>query len=193
MKLERLARENFQVIYRSSQRASKLISELLAFARPDQLEQKVVDINEVLIGVLQMTKLEVDPSHVSIVRYLKNGLPKVMGDKEKLGQVFLNLIQNAIHAVSGEGRVTFKTRFLAEDEMLEVSVSDNGPGIPEDYREKIFDPFFTTKEGGTGLGLSICNSIVAQHGGIINIENGEDEGTQVSVRLPVKQEMTEGV
>ena len=193
MKLERLVRENFQVIYRNSQRASKLISELLAFARPDQLEQNEVDINEVLISVLRMTKLEVDPSNVSFVRHLRKGLPKIMGDKEKLGQIFLNLIQNAIHAVSGRGRITLKSRFLAMDDMVEVSVMDNGPGIPEDYRKKIFDPFFTTKEGGTGLGLSICNSIVEQHRGTIRLEQVEEGGTQVSVRLPVKQEVTEGV
>ncbi len=193
MKLERLVRKNFQVIYRNSQRASKLISELLVFARPDQLEYNEVDINELLIDVLQMTKLEVDPSHVSLVRYLKKGLPKIMGDKEKLSQVFLNLIQNAIQAVSSGGKISLKSQFMAADDMLEVRVSDNGPGIPEEYREKVFDPFFTTKDGGTGLGLSICNSIVAQHRGILKIENDEEGRTQVLVRLPVKQETTKGV
>ena len=75
---------------------------------------------------------------------------------------------------------------------MEVSVSDNGHGIPEDYRKKIFDPFFSTKDGGTGLGLSICNSIVEQHRGSIDISGGEDKGTHISVRLPAIQEMTEG-
>jgi len=186
-------RENFQVIYRSSQRASKLIDGLLAFARPGQLKWTEVDINEMLINVLHMTKFEVNPSHISLVRYLKKGLPKIMGDKEKMEQVFLNLIQNAIHAISGKGKVTLKSELLAADDMLEISVSDNGPGIPEDYHKKIFDPFFTTKDGGTGLGLSICNSIVEQHRGSINITSGEGVGTRISVRLPLKQELREGV
>ena len=186
MKLERLVRENFEVIYRNSQRASKLISELLAFASTDRLERKEVDINDVLMSVLQMTRLEVDPSHVSFVRRLKTGLPEIMGDKEKLGQVFLNLIQNAIHAVSGVGTIILETRLLDTDGMVEVSIIDNGSGIPEEYRGKIFDPFFTTKDGGTGLGLSICNSIIEQHQGGIRIKCGEDGGTRVSVTLPGK-------
>jgi len=136
--------------------------------------------------VLHMTRLEVDPSHVSFVRRLKNGLPEIMGDKEKLVQVFLNLLQNAIHAVSGEGTIILETRLLDTDGMVEVSIIDNGPGIPEDYRGKIFDPFFTTKDGGTGLGLSICNSIIEQHQGGIRIKCGEDGGTRVSVTLPGK-------
>ena len=184
MKLERLVRENFQVIYRNTQRATKLISELLAFARPNHLEHKEVDINEVLTSVLQMSKLEVDPSHVTFKWSLKKGLPKIMGDEEKLRQIFLNLIQNAIDAVSGRGSITLGSRFLEMENMVEASVIDNGPGIPEDYREKIFDPFFTTKDGGTGLGLSVCHSIVEQHRGTIRVERVEEGGTLVSVRLP---------
>jgi PAS domain S-box-containing protein len=192
VKLERLVRENFEVIYRNNQRANKLIGELLAFAKPDHLEQKEMDINEVLLDVLHMAKLEIDPADVNFVRYLRKGLPKIMGDKGKLGQVFLNIIQNAIQAISGKGKIILKSQFLAADDVLEVSVSDNGHGIPEDYRKKIFDPFFSTKDGGTGLGLSICNSIVEQHRGSIDISGGEDKGTHISVRLPAIQEMTEG-
>jgi len=193
MSLERPVRENFQVIYRNSQRASNLINDLLSFARPDQLKRKAVDINEVLTRMLGMAELEVDPSHVTFVRRLRRGLPKMMGDEEKLGQVFLNLIQNSIQTTSGNGEIVLETGFIAPDNMVEVKVIDNGPGIPEDYRKRIFDPFFTTKDGGTGLGLSICHSIVEQHQGDISVECGEQGGTQVSVRLPVKQEVTEGV
>ena len=188
MKLERLVKENFQVIYRNSQRASNLIGELLAFARPDRLERKEVDINEVAAMMLRMAKLEVNTSHITFVRRLRRNLPKIMGDEEKLGQIFLNLLQNAIQAVSGTGEIVIETRFTATNDMLEVNILDDGPGIPKDYREKVFDPFFTTKEGGTGLGLSICHSIVGQHQGDINIECSEEAGTKVSVRLPVKEE-----
>jgi len=184
--LEPMLRENFEVIYRNAQRASKLISDLLAFARPDQLEERGVDVNEVLTSVLQMSKLEVDHSHVTFKWSLKKGLPKIMGDEEKLRQVFLNLIQNAIHAISGRGSIILESRFLETENVVEVSVIDNGPGIPQEYLDKIFDPFFTTKDGGTGLGLSICHSIVEQHRGIIRVERVEKGGTQVSVRLPAE-------
>jgi PAS domain S-box-containing protein len=181
--LEPLLRENFEVIYRNAQRASKLISDLLAFARPDQLEEQEVDVNEVLTSVLQMTRLEVDPGRVTFVPRLKTGLPKVTGDKEKLSQVFLNLIQNAIHAVSGRGTIILETRFLESDNMLEVNVIDDGNGIPEEHVKKVFDPFFTTKDGGTGLGLSICHSIVEKHLGAIGVERVEKGGARVWVRL----------
>jgi len=139
-----------------------------------------------------MAELEVNPSRITFEQRLTKRLPKIMGDEEKLGQVLLNLIQNAIQAVSSKGEIVLETRSSGPDDMLEVSIIDDGPGIPEDYREKVFDPFFTTRDGGTGLGLSICNSIVEQHQGDIRIECGEDGGTRVSVRLPVKPGVTEG-
>ncbi len=108
----------------------------------------------------------------------------IMGDREKLGQVFLNLVQNAIYAVSGKGRISLESRWVEPENMVEVSVIDNGTGIPEECREKIFDPFFTTKDGGTGLGLSVCHSIVARHHGEIRVEPVEKGGTRMAVRLP---------
>ena len=193
MKFEQLVRENFQVIYRNSQRASRLISELLAFARPGRFEREEVDVNELVSRMLQMAELEAEPFGITIVRRLNDRIPKIVGDKEKLGQLFLNLIQNAIQAVPKKGKIVLESRVLAQGEVLEVSIVDDGPGIPEDCRSRVFDPFFTTKDGGTGLGLSICHTIVEQHQGSINIECGEETGTRVSVRLPVKQDEVKGV
>lgn len=191
MKLEPSVRENFEVIYRNSLRASRLISELLAFAKSGRLEHSELDINEVLERTLRISRLEYAFSDISFVRCLNKGLPKLMGDGEKLVQVFINLIQNAIQAISDGGKIILETRLLDTHDMVEVSIIDDGPGIPEDYRERVFDPFFTTKEHGTGLGLSICNAITEQHLGRISIECGEKGGTRVSVVLPVKKEARE--
>ncbi len=192
MDLEHLVAENFQVIHRNSQRASKLIKELLAFARPDRLHYKSVDLNQLLEKMLRMAKMEVDPSHITFVKQLDKGLPEIPGDEEKLGQVCLNLIQNAIQAVSGKGNITLGTRWDRTDDpmdpMLELSVADTGPGIPTEHQKHIFDPFFTTKSNGTGLGLSICHAIVEQHHGLISFECGEPGGTRMAVRLPAKKE-----
>jgi len=189
MDLEHLVAENFQVIYRNSQRASKLISELLAFARPDSLNYKSVDLNQLFERMLRMAKLETDPSHITFVKQLEVDLPEIPGDEEKLGQVCLNLIQNAIQAISGKGIITIETRRdSSEDAMLEISVTDSGPGIPLEHRKNIFDPFFTTKDSGTGLGLSICHALVEQHLGLISFECGEEGGTRMMVKLPVKKE-----
>ncbi len=188
MELERLVSENFQVIHRNSQRASKLISELLAFARPDSLNYKSVNLNQLFERMLRMAELETDPSHITFVKQLEVDLPEISGDEEKLGQVCLNLIQNAMQAISGKGIITIETRRdSSEDAMLEISVADNGPGIPPEHRNRIFDPFFTTKDSGTGLGLSICHAVVEQHQGMISFECGEEGGTRMAVKLPKRK------
>ena len=188
MKLERSVRENFQVIYRNTQRANHLIGELLAFARPGSLEQEEVDVNELVSRMLQMAKLEAEPFGITFIRRLNERIPKIVGDKGKLGQLFLNLIQNAIQAVTRKGKIVLESRILAQDGTIEVRVVDHGAGIPEEYRSRVFDPFFTTKDGGTGLGLSICHTIVEKHRGSIHIESDEETGTRISVRLPIQQQ-----
>ena len=188
MELERLVRENFQVIYRNSQRANHLLDELLAFARPGSFKQEGVDVNELLSRMLQMAELEADPFGITFVKSFNERIPKIVGDKGKLSQLFLNLIQNAIQAVSRKGKIILESRILSQDGIIEVSVADDGPGIPEEYRSRVFDPFFTSKDGGTGLGLSICHTIVEQHRGTIHIESDEETGTRFSVRLPVGQQ-----
>ena len=185
MKLERPAIENFQVIHRNAHRASNLINELLDFARPSQLDWVEVDINEVVSRVLDLVKFERKSFDIALVPLLRKRLPKVLGDGDALRQVFLNLTQNAIQAVSEKGEITLQTRFFASPGQVEVNVIDNGPGIPADYRTRVFDPFFTTKDRGTGLGLSICHTIVEQHKGSILLDSRDGAGTKVSVRLPV--------
>ena len=193
MTLERLVAENFQVIYRNSQRASTLISELLEFARPDRLKWTSVNLNRLFERMLHMAKLEVDPSHVTFVKRFEKELPEILGDEEKLGQVCINLIQNAIQAISRNGTITLETRVdPTTTQAAEISIADNGSGIPREHRKRIFDPFFTTKDGGTGLGLSICHAIVEQHHGNISVECGEGGGTRIAVNLPVKQEAAAG-
>ena len=193
MDLERPVSDNFQVIHRNSRKASKLISELLAFARPDSLNYKSVELNHLFERMLRMAKLETDPSHITFEARLEAGLPEIQGDEEKLGQVCLNLIQNAIQAISGKGTITIETRWdRTADPMLELSVADNGPGIPPEHRKRIFDPFFTTKNSGTGLGLSICHAVVEQHHGEISFECGEKGGTRMAVKLPTKNEKATG-
>jgi PAS domain S-box-containing protein len=187
MEVQGLVSENFQVIHRNSQRASKLIQELLAFGRPDQLKWKSVNLNQLLMKMLNMAKMCLSASEITFVKELDEGLPEIPGDEEKLGQVCINLIQNAIQAVPENGRITLKTGWdTTRDSMVEFSVTDNGQGIPPEHRKRIFDPFFTTKDGGTGLGLSICDAIVMQHHGFISVECEKKGESRFSVKLPTK-------
>ena len=184
LKTDPLVNENLQIILRNSKRASKLINDLLAFAKPSILEWNDVDINEVITNMLSMARFEANFFSIDFKCKLKKGLPKIVGDKEKLSQVFLNIIMNAIQAVSRKGTIILQTRFLAEQNQIEAIVIDDGPGIFDEYLKRIFDPFFTTKDMGTGLGLSICHTIIEQHNGNIIAENIEGKGTRFSIRLP---------
>lgn len=186
LKVERPLAENLKVIYRNSQKASRLIEELLSFAKPSNLDWKRVRINALLNDVLQMAKLEAKRVRITARLETDPDLPGIVGDQEKLEQVFLNIILNAFQAVSNTGTVTLKTRFLSARNMVEVNVIDNGPGIPEEYRQQVFDPFFTTKDNGTGLGLSISHAIIKQHGGQIRINCDRKNETNISILLPVE-------
>jgi signal transduction histidine kinase len=124
------------------------------------------------------------------------GLPKVAGDADRLQQVLINLLLNAVQAMPDGGQLTVETKSVtrtrpglegsAEQRFVTISVHDNGIGIPEDIREKIFDPFYTTKEGqgGTGLGLAVCSGIVKEHDGWIDVEANKRGGTVFHVYLP---------
>ncbi len=181
---DRLVTENFQVIYRNSQKASNLINDLLAFSRPSDMEQKMLNINDIFLKMTDMARLEMTACRIIFENQLAPDLPLVCGDEEKLGQVFLNIMINAIQAVGGKGIIIIKTAFHPNRRQVEAAVIDNGPGIPEEYRKRIFDPFFTTKDGGTGLGLSISFSIIQLHNGIILAEPNAGGGTRISVILP---------
>jgi signal transduction histidine kinase len=112
-------------------------------------------------------------------------LPQVLGDPERLEQVFLNILVNATEVMprGGEVRIT-AARTAADGSAVEVTIADDGPGVPQDHLPRLFDPYFTTKPGGTGLGLSIAYRIVTDHDGEITVENGADGGLIVHVRLP---------
>ncbi len=173
------------MIFDNSKRANKLIKdflEFIKFLRTEVLNREPVNVNELVTSMWNIAKL--DEGNKVRFRGRLNEIPEVLGDIEKLERVFLNLLLNAIQAVAEGGRIVVQTSYLPLEGMVEVNIIDDGPGIPERYREKVFEPFFTTKEDGTGLGLSICHSILQQHGGTIEIDCRDRKGTKVSVKLP---------
>jgi signal transduction histidine kinase len=114
-------------------------------------------------------------------------LPPLTGDTHKLGQVFINLVMNALEALPNKNcRVEVTTRLNEKDRYVELIIADEGVGIVPDVKDRIFDPFFTTKQqsGGTGLGLAISYSIVKEHGGTLAIESNRSSGTVARVLLP---------
>jgi PAS domain S-box-containing protein len=189
---------NLQVIERQTKVCRKIVADLLKFSRQSDSARVAIDLNEIIEDVLAVTEHYLNISHIRVSRRLDPALPRLIGDAEKLRQVFINLFNNAQHAMAEGGEIIVATSHdQAAGEVL-ASVRDHGTGIAEDIKQKIFDPFFTTKEvgKGTGLGLSVTYGIIRDHGGVITVESpvadGEPgqktPGSAFHIRLPVAVE-----
>jgi signal transduction histidine kinase len=174
--------EAAEVIKQEIDRLDRVIKALLDFGRPSKPTLVHTDLNEVLQDIVLFTNRFAKQSNVHIVEKLDSDLPAVHGDPDQLKQVFLNLVTNAVQAMDKTGgTITIETRGAGE--YVEVSVSDNGPGIAVGDLPKVFDPFFTKRAEGTGLGLTIVHRIIDEHEGHIEVESGPG-GTVFNVTLP---------
>lgn len=170
------------VIKHEIDRLDRVIKALLDFGRPTAPVMRPVAVEHVLDDVVLFTKRFAKQSGVELV--LEGGhAPYVMADPEQLKQVFLNLVTNAVQAMSDSGG-TLAISVGAEDEFVFVRFSDTGSGISPDDLTRVFDPFFSTRDGGTGLGLTIVHRIVDEHGGHIEVASDRGVGTAFTVRLP---------
>jgi signal transduction histidine kinase len=179
------AREEAGEVLRQTERISLITRNMLSFAREQAVLSQKVDINPLLEEILAQAGHQVPAEQVTVVRRLASDLPSIEGDRERLRQVFTNIVINALQAMEGEGTLTVESRLYAET--VEIAVADTGPGIPEGAGEKIFNPFFTTRPHGTGLGLSVTYGIVKAHRGSIAIEKSTPEGAVFRVKLPLLQ------
>src|SRR5437016_7649418 len=182
-------RGHLQVIQEQAERASRIVRNLLTFARKGAAERVPVDLNDVIRRTLSLTSYDLKLKDIVVERELSGALPDVFGDRHGLQQAVLNLVTNAAHAVAENPRerpreITVSTWF---DGQVHLRVADTGPGIADEIAQSVFTPFFTTKEPGkgTGLGLSITYSIVESHGGQITPEpRGPQGGAAFRVDLP---------
>jgi len=177
-------KENVAKIQNHVDRARAVTHRLLGFARRMEPKQDSVDVNEVLSETCSFLEKEALFKEVVISKSLAENLPRIKSDRAQLQQVFLNLINNALDAVADGGHIMLTTRQAGQ--FVEILVTDNGPGIPEDLKDRIFDPFFTTKSPGqgTGLGLSISHSIMQRLGGSLTMESQPGQGATFIVRVP---------
>ncbi len=188
--LESSARRGLEIILSESERAARIVRNLLTFARKRQSTRALVDINQVVRETLALRSYEQHVSNITVIDALSAGLPPVFADGHQIQQVLLNLIINAEQAMlsaNGRGVVVVRTWHNADQESVVLEINDDGPGVPDELQPKIFDPFFTTKEvgKGTGLGLTVAYAIVQEHGGRIRVESGRPGGTSFFVELPV--------
>ncbi|MDP3630469.1 MAG: ATP-binding protein [Actinomycetota bacterium] len=176
--------EATSVIKQEIDRLDRVIKALLDFGRPSKPHLAVTDIADVVDDVLLFTRRFAGQSNVSISSLDVKGLPRVMADPDQLKQVFVNLISNAVQAMSQTGG-SIEVRACANEGFVSVAVSDTGPGIPSDDLKKVFDPFYSTRDEGTGLGLTIVHRILDEHDGHIEVASAEGTGTTFTVSIPI--------
>ena len=173
-------------IENGAKRTTEIVNSLRNFSRLDESDLMMADINEGITSTLALLKSNC--STINIVQKLAP-LPKIECYPGKLNQVFMNILNNAIHAIEDnsnleKGEIHIET--IDENDFVKIIINDNGTGIEDKYKEKIFDPFFTTKEvgKGTGLGLSIVYSIIKNHNGKIEVVSESNKGTTFIITLP---------
>ncbi|MGC9022779.1 MAG: sensor histidine kinase, partial [Dissulfurimicrobium sp.] len=170
--------ETLETIEKQAKICKNIVSDLLNFSRDSIRQEKgPVDINHCLEEVMAVIEHSLNMDRIYVHRVYGENLPMVFADKERLRQVFVNILNNAHHAIQKEGLVGIWTRYNPAKKTVEILIGDTGPGIPPEILKKIFDPFFTTKEvgKGTGLGLSVSFGIVKDHGGNIDVESPPKE------------------
>jgi signal transduction histidine kinase len=172
----------------ASIRISELVGAVKSYSYMDKTASKEVDVHAGLNNTLIMLGHKLKKGDIEVVRDYEKNLPPVCGHGGELNQVWTNLIDNAIDAVDGHGRITVRT--ASENGRVLIEIADDGPGIPNEVREKIFEPFYTTKDvgKGTGLGLDISHRVVVEdHKGDIRVLS-EPGDTRFQVRLPILPE-----
>jgi len=167
------------------ERLKTLTGGLLSFSSNRETKNRLVNLNDLITEVLKLLRFELQRKSIQLDTELSE-VPLITADPNKLRQVLVNLVMNAVHALQGQGRVVLRTA-LNTDGTVELQVEDDGPGIDLELQEQIFAPFFTTKpEGeGTGLGLYICQNIINGHGGSITLTSSPGMGTMFRICLPV--------
>ncbi|MBF0506809.1 MAG: HAMP domain-containing protein [Nitrospirae bacterium] len=178
-------RGRLQMIAKETARASNIVRQLLSFARETPVTLVKSDVNQPVREIIDSLIARDAFKDIELTTDLSGDLPDISADAERLGQVVLNMMLNALHAITPPGKIHVLTRL--KDGFVEILFSDTGCGIPEENIGKIFDPFFTTRDAikGAGLGLAVSYGIIKQHSGEIDVESTVGKGSTFIVRLPV--------
>jgi signal transduction histidine kinase len=193
--------KNADIIFEQTSRITRIIQRLLDFSRRKAIETQpeTVDLNRMCAKTLEFLDGRLAAARVTPVVHESAGLPPVIGYPDQLQQVLINLVINAVEAMPQGGQLNIVTRHekrrrpglenAPEQNSVVVEVKDTGPGIPAGDRERVFEPFYTTKEsmGGTGLGLAVSSSIIKEHDGWIEIDDGPGSGAILRVCIPTSQ------
>jgi signal transduction histidine kinase len=172
----------FRIVQSEIGRVTRIVHELLDFARPAPLQLQAVHIDQLLSDTIELLSNQCLKQGVEVAKAFDEDVSPIRADPHQLRQVFLNVLLNALEAMPNGGRLEIQAH--RQDGQLRIRVSDTGCGIAEEQRAKLFDPFFTTKERGMGLGLAIVKGVVDRHGGTIRVSSTPGIGTRFEICLP---------
>jgi two-component system NtrC family sensor kinase len=177
--------EYMKTVLDESERIRRIVQDLLDFSRTKETDFAISDINGVVKNSLKLVQNMLDVSRIETRLELRENLPPVFIDENKIREVLVNLLTNAIHAMSAADTVFLRTNLAESKDTVIIEIQDTGKGIPSEFLPHIFDPFFSTKgTEGTGLGLSISYGIIKKHKGIIRVRSKVGEGTTFTIELP---------
>jgi signal transduction histidine kinase len=176
----------YPIMIQEIDRINLIVNDLMYIGKPKNINFGKANIEEIIAYTLSITQYQAKNQNVSVETVMAGPLPPIECDSKQLKQVFINLIKNAIESMPNGGNIKIKVKVFNGDNM-EISIEDEGVGIPEQNVVNLGDPFFTTKQDGTGLGLMVTNQIIMDHKGHITFENKQPNGTKVTVLLPIKQ------
>jgi len=178
--------DDLKTIEKHVRNCKSIVEDLLSFSRKSETAKELVDIRDLIDEVVVFVRHHADIENIKIEKKFRENVLPAMMDEKKIKQVLINLLVNAIHAVGKQGRIVIASALDAASRHLRVTVQDNGHGIEKKDLKKIFDPFFTTKSTGegTGLGLSVSYGIIKDHGGQIEVESKQGEGSTFTFTLP---------
>ncbi len=187
--------EYLDVVLKEADRLNNVLEGILDFTRLKPLEIKGHNIHSILDRALVLNEESARRGGIVLTRLYDPSLPDIMGNRDQLIQVFLNIIKNAVEAMPSGGKLTLTTRMSDQftsvqadgktHRLMVVKVSDTGRGIKQEHLNDVFTPFFTTKDRGVGLGLALSYQIIQEHLGTMRVESQEGEGTTFSVYLPL--------
>jgi signal transduction histidine kinase len=174
--------ETVEFILSEINRLNRIVDDLYKVAKPPQLALVRIDLNETVSKSLICMSEDITKKRLTVMQELNKALPELEADPDRLQQILINIIKNAIEASPEGGTLAIET--FSTDSRVGIRVTDQGAGIGPEDRERIFEPFFSTKERGSGLGLCISQRIVDEHGGSIRVESPEGGGTSFVIELP---------
>lgn len=175
-------RQYTEIIYSKIKRIELIVDEFLVLSKPQVTHIELINITNILYEIEQFFSLECQKRNINF-KIINNADVTINGNINRIKQVFINLIKNAIEAIGENGNILLE--IYRQGENIYILLKDDGIGIPEKVLNRIFEPFYTTKSKGTGLGMMIINKIIQEHKGSIKVTSKENIGTEISLKLPI--------